>query len=129
MSYELADEAGVIGQFASGGGFDDLSRVVAAAGNDPHDIVLKHFFDQGWMNGPGVDIAIQALEAIAESKDTDADVASTAKGLAAMMKGKDFVFLTLGESGDDESKAKADKTEAAINELKKAANKLIERRR
>ena len=97
MSVELANASKIIDQVASNQGYSDL---IAAADGDYGDglgaIVLRTFFERGYTTA--VDSCIKTLKNLAAADGTSADVAKTAKGLAALMDGETFVILTHGTS-------------------------------
>jgi len=86
MSWYLANDKGVIDQFASISGLADLRR----ASQD--QATLKDFFDDGETRN--VATCIVELRKVAEH--ADADVKSTALGLAEMMEGEAAVSITQG---------------------------------
>lgn len=86
MSWYLANEDGPIDQFASVSGLRDLR---AAAEHQP---ALKDFFEVGATQN--VTLCIVELGHVA--KTAAPDVASTAKGLADLMRGQKLVSITQG---------------------------------
>ena len=87
MSWYLANDKGVIDQFASISGLADLRR----ASQD--QATLKDFFDEGETRN--VATCIVELGKVAEHAGAD-DVKSTALGLAKMMEGETAVSITQG---------------------------------
>ena len=81
MSVELANEAGVLDQVASNGGFSDL--VAASKGN----CVLEEFFSVGATDR--VDEVREALLGL----EGELDVEDTARAMAEAMKGQELVYL------------------------------------
>jgi len=86
MSWYLANDRGVIDQFASISGLADLRR----ASQD--QATLKDFLDDGETRN--VATCIVELGRVAEH--ASADVKSTALGLAKMMEGETEVSITQG---------------------------------
>ncbi len=87
MSWYLANEKGIIDQFASGKGFADL-RAAAA-----HAPALKDFFDEGATKN--ILLCVMELDKLAKSAAAP-DVRETAKGLAALLRGQTLVSVTQG---------------------------------
>lgn len=94
MSWYLADETNIIGQFASLCGLIPLRD---ACQGYP---ALKNFFDVGATKN--IDACISGLDTIAAEKSTDEDVKTTAAGLANLMKGQTVVFITDGSSDKED---------------------------
>lgn len=87
MSWSLANEDGIIEQFATTTGLADLR---AAAKGQP---ALVDFFHEGATKN--VELCRHELAKIAK-ETKKADVKSTALGLAKMMKGETMVSITNG---------------------------------
>jgi len=104
MSWYLANQNEVLDQFASGGGLTDL----VAASQDY--AALKTFFSDGLTKN--VDLCANQLHKLA-SRHPDEDVASTAKGLADLMKGQHFVAITQGFGFQAEHDSEKDDTPEA----------------
>jgi hypothetical protein len=94
MSWYLADEKNIIGQFASACGLIPLRT---ACQSYP---ALKNFFDIGATKN--IAACISGLDSIADHSDENVDVKSTAAGLANLMKGQAAVFITDGSSDHEE---------------------------
>ena len=92
MSMEVANADGPIDQFASGGGYADLV-LEAQAQELP---ALKALFDKG--ASTQVPKVIEELETLATNTE-DRDVASTAEGLAKMIRDDEEIFITDGQEG------------------------------
>ena len=92
MSWYLANTDGMIDQFASISGLRDLR---AASG---HLTTLADFFRDG--ETQSVPTCIAQLGQV----EGDADVKSTAAGLAKLMKGESHVFITQGFDADHDSR-------------------------
>ena len=92
MSWYLANTDGMIDQFASISGLRDLR---AASG---HLATLADFFRDG--ETQSVPTCIAQLGQV----EGDADVKSTAAGLAKLMKGESHVFITQGFDADHEAR-------------------------
>src|SRR5690242_14530948 len=105
MGVEIANESGMLGQFASGPGYADL---ISAVGNEyPH---LQSFFDHGATEDvPKVQSELDTL--IKDAKD--ADVVSTAKALHDLLTGQELAVIATGVEGDEapEDSAKRDDVE------------------
>jgi broad specificity phosphatase PhoE/2'-5' RNA ligase len=98
MSYTLVNHSGDIGQFASNAGLTDLRD---ACDGVP---LLRDFFDEGYTDKCGeVALALMKVEG-------PADVVSTAKGLAEMIKDQEVAAISNGVASDDED-AEAEPTE------------------
>jgi len=89
MSWYLANEKELVGQFASGGGFADLRK---AAQSYP---ALKDFFDEGATKN----VLLISIQLGDLAKKEGGDVATTAKGLADMMRKWQLVSITQGFGG------------------------------
>ena len=92
MSWYLANEHGMIDQFASISGLRDLRAA------SEHLTTLADFFRDG--ETQSIPTCIAQLSQV----DGDADVKSTASGLAKLMKGESHVFITQGFDADHESR-------------------------
>ena len=92
MSWYLANEHGMIDQFASISGLRDLRAA------SEHLTTLADFFRDG--ETQSVPTCIAQLGQV----EGDADVKSTASGLAKLMKGESHVFITQGFDADHESR-------------------------
>ncbi len=88
MSWYLANEDGIIDQFASISGLRDLRE---ACENQP---AMTDFFEVGATQN--IMLCIVELGRVAETAKPD--VASTAKGLAALLRGQTLVSITQGFS-------------------------------
>ena len=95
MSMELAnekwldgDESGLLGQFASSGGYSEL---IEACNGYPE---LTELFDTGASENIDA-LAKELKQVIAEAP---AEVASTASGLLELLKGQEMVMVTNGGS-------------------------------
>jgi hypothetical protein len=121
MSYEVASEAGSLGQFASNCGYGDL--IAASASNE----TLKEFFSLGYAADPAtVKNVAAALKALAVDPNTADDVSSTALGLASLIAGEELVFLTNGTyDGEDDPEEPEDSEpeplDAAATKARRAA--------
>lgn len=97
MSYYVANENGMIDQFASGMGYTDLCA--AASGN----AVLRDFFDNGFIEDDEVPAVISELEKLAAKAPED--IADTAKTLARLIKDQEVAIIYTGnetsEAPDD----------------------------
>ena len=112
MSIEVATENGSLGQFASNLGYTEL---IDATEDNP---TLKKFFDSGYAaNEEDVKSVVAQLKAL----EGDVDVTKTAKGLAALIDGKDLVFITNGESDAEDGEEEQDDTHAPTAIASKAA--------
>ena len=87
MSWSLKNEHGLMDQFATTSGLADLRR---ASTGQP---ALSEFFRDGQTEN--VPQCITELAVVA-SKTKDADIKSTALGLAKMMKGQKWLGITNG---------------------------------
>jgi hypothetical protein len=103
MSWYLASEDGIIDQYASGGGLHDL-RIAIEAGNYP---ALQGFIDVGATKN--ILLCIYQLGILAK-KARDQSVKDTAKGLAAMMRGQETVWITQGMTDHDGKKSPVKKS-------------------
>ena len=92
MSWYLANEHGMIDQFASISGLRDLRAA------SEHLTTLADFFRDG--ETQSVPTCIAQLGQV----EGDADVKSTAAGLAKLMKGESHVFITQGFDADHEAR-------------------------
>ena len=97
MSMELANEkwlghlpTGLLGQFASTQGYNDL---IAAVKGKKYP-TLKALFKSG-VTGD-VKVARKELKLLADADDTDADVASTATALRDLADGQEIIIITNG---------------------------------
>jgi hypothetical protein len=101
MSMELANEAGMIDQVASNGGFADLAAAVRSTSSTAVEhVCLEAFLERGFTDS--VENCITALREMAKDKDLAKDVTATALQLAKLMDGESFVILTDGTSDDEE---------------------------
>jgi broad specificity phosphatase PhoE len=108
MSVAIADENGPYAQIASNRGYSDL---IAAADADP---TLKTFFYHAILEGVG---PIHNVADHLENLKAPADVAHTAQGLAALMRGRDLVLLTRGETADIPDENGVSKAEPSARQL------------
>jgi hypothetical protein len=114
MSWYLANESGIIDQFASGSGLADLR----SASQDYE--ALADFFDVGATK----DIAacVAGLKHLA-SESKDADLKATALGLAKLMEGETLVGITQGFGNAAEPRLAKPITRPARKASKKATPK------
>ncbi len=91
MSWYLANEDGIIDQFASISGLRDLRE---ASESQP---ALKDFFEVGATEN--ITLCMAELGHVA--KTARGDIASTAKGLAVLMRGQKLVGITQGFEEED----------------------------
>lgn len=95
MSFEVVNESGSLGQFASNKGFSDL---IAASQKDR---TLKAFFDAGYSDdGEKISSALMKLKGAP-------DVVLTARGLAKMIAKEKVVAITNGFGAPDDAVEKA----------------------
>jgi hypothetical protein len=109
MSYEVAEQDGqLLGQFASGGGYDDF--ITAVEGGDYP--ALLHLVTYG--QSSSVPAALKELKQL--EKEADEDLASTCKSLAALIKGQHSIIITDGTCPSDASQllTTADDASAAV---------------
>lgn len=93
MSYELVGDSGeTLGQFASSMGYAEL---IDGAGKSP---VLQSLFEHGASDQTKAVIA--ALDTLASANGTSQSVADTARALALLAKGQDFIVITNGVETD-----------------------------
>lgn len=104
MSWYLANEDGIIDQFASISGLIDLRN---AAGSYA---ALKDFFEVGATKN--TTLCEFQLYRLAKKTNNDS-IKSTAKGLAAMMRGETIVWITDGTTGHAGGNAKLKESEDA----------------
>src|SRR5882724_7347733 len=97
MSWYLADHSEILGQFASVCGLIPLRTA-----RDGYP-ALKAFFAQGATKNTSA--CISGLDSTAKGH-ADADVKSTAAGLAKLMQGQKAVFITDGSTADEEETVK-----------------------
>jgi len=98
MSVHVGTDKGDLGQFASNHGYHEL-LTTTEAGDYP---VLQDFFEEGITEE--VTEAVSQLEALADDTE-DTDIASTATGLADLIRGHDVAVIHHGlevEEEDDE---------------------------
>ena len=98
MSYEVANENKMLGQFASNQGLSDL---VAAADSYP---ALKDFLNHG--GSERVAAVLKDIDALLKT-EKDADVKSTATDLRDLIKDQDLIVITNGVMEDDDAVSKA----------------------
>ncbi len=96
MSWYLADQKEVLGQFASVCGLIPLRKAAK-----PYP-ALKDFFETGATKS--VSACISGLKNI-NATHASKDVKSTAAGLAKLMKGQKAVFITDGSTDNAEPEA------------------------
>jgi hypothetical protein len=119
MSWYLANQNGIIDQFASGGGLTDLSREIEKAVGCA---ALKDFFEVGVTKNI-VLCMTQLAEVATQTKDES--VKGTALGLAKIMGGQRLVSITQGfGNADDEADSVEDRhgpRQTAARATKKAS--------
>jgi hypothetical protein len=96
MSWYLANEHGLLDQFASISGLRDL-RTASLATSYP---ALSDFFEVGATKN--IAMCIAELGGLAKAT-SDADVKSTAEGLAKLLAGETLVFITQGFAAADDA--------------------------
>ena len=97
MSYEVANESGSLGQFASNGGYADF---IAAA----HSPALRSLIEHG--ASEDVPAIVRELDKLA-SEEKDLDVVTTIKTLKGLIEDEDLIVITNGTSEGDEDVEKA----------------------
>ena len=115
MSYELVNAEKSLGQFASNSGLSDLRKACDGVS------LLKDFFDEGYTDKCGeVALALMKVEG-------PADVVSTAKGLAEMIKDQEVAAISNGVAAeDDEQTTETEPTEKVdVPELSEEVAKSI----
>ncbi len=108
MSYEAGNEHELLGQFASGQGYEDLVETVGKGAKYPalYSLVLHGASE----NVPAVCIDLVHLAAFAK----DSDVGTTALALHNLIRHEEMIVITNGMEPDDEDTSKADDTDFQI---------------
>ncbi len=93
MSYEVANEHELLGQFASAGGFDDFTAAVKGSTPDLKSLIV---------NGASQEVpkVVKDLELFIRETD-DPDLEETATTLKALIMGQEVIVITNGMLPDE----------------------------